>query len=86
VSVIRVRENVLATDHVQLTIDRVLTIPRNAGQMGVFHHTVNRKDGNVMANQVGKRYVCKKCGAEFIVTRGGNGTVHCCGQPMELKK
>ena len=39
-----------------------------------------------MANQVGKRYVCKKCGAEFIVTRGGNGTVHCCGQPMELKK
>jgi hypothetical protein len=39
-----------------------------------------------MANQVGKRYVCKKCGAEFIVTRGGNGTVHCCGQPVELKK
>jgi ribosomal protein L37AE/L43A len=54
--------------------------------MGVFHHTVDRKDGGVMANQVGKRYVCKKCGAEFIVTRGGNGTVHCCGQPMELKK
>jgi len=39
-----------------------------------------------MANQVGKRYVCKKCGAEFIVTKGGNGTLHCCGQPMELKK
>ena len=39
-----------------------------------------------MANQVGKRYVCKKCGAEFIVTRGGNGTIHCCGQPMEQKK
>jgi transposase-like protein len=38
-----------------------------------------------MASQVGKRYVCKKCGAEFIVTRGGNGTVRCCGQPMELK-
>jgi len=54
--------------------------------MGVFHHTVHRKDGGYMPNQVGKRYVCKKCGAEFIVTRGGNGTVHCCGQPMELKK
>jgi hypothetical protein len=39
-----------------------------------------------MANQVGKRYVCKKCGAEFIVTRGGNGELHCCGQAMELKK
>ena len=39
-----------------------------------------------MANQVGKRYVCKKCGAEYIVTRGGDGTLYCCGQPMELKK
>jgi len=39
-----------------------------------------------MANQIGKRYVCKKCGSEFIVTKGGEGTVTCCGQPMELKK
>ena len=39
-----------------------------------------------MANQVGKRYVCKKCGSEFIVTRGGKGELHCCGQKMELKK
>jgi desulfoferrodoxin-like iron-binding protein len=39
-----------------------------------------------MANQVGKRYKCAKCGAEVIVTRGGNGTVKCCGQSMELKK
>ena len=38
-----------------------------------------------MANEVGKRYVCKKCGAEFIVTRGGKGELHCCGQPMEKK-
>jgi len=39
-----------------------------------------------MANQIGKRYRCTKCGAEFIVTRGGEGTVHCCGKLMELKK
>jgi len=39
-----------------------------------------------MANQVGKRYKCSKCGAEVIVTRGGNGAVKCCGQPMEQKK
>jgi desulfoferrodoxin-like iron-binding protein len=39
-----------------------------------------------MATQVGKRYICGKCGAEVIVTRGGNGTVTCCGQPMEQKK
>jgi desulfoferrodoxin-like iron-binding protein len=39
-----------------------------------------------MANQVGKRIVCKKCGNEFIVTRAGKGTVCCCGEPMEPKK
>ena len=39
-----------------------------------------------MANQVGKRYVCKKCGAEVIVTRGGDGAIHHCGEAMELKK
>jgi competence CoiA-like predicted nuclease len=39
-----------------------------------------------MANQVGKRYVCPVCGAEFIVTRGGDGEMHCCGKKMEIKK
>ncbi|MBW2370742.1 MAG: desulfoferrodoxin [Deltaproteobacteria bacterium] len=39
-----------------------------------------------MANEVGKRYICKTCGAEVIVTRGGNGQLKCCGKPMELKK
>ncbi len=39
-----------------------------------------------MANQIGKRYVCTKCGAELIVTKGGAGTISHCGQPMEPKK
>jgi DNA-directed RNA polymerase subunit RPC12/RpoP len=39
-----------------------------------------------MANQVGKRYICTKCGAEFIITKGGSGTITHCGQPMEQKK
>lgn len=39
-----------------------------------------------MANQIGKRYLCAKCGAELIVTKGGDGAVHCCGQLMEQKK
>lgn len=39
-----------------------------------------------MPNQVGKRYTCKKCGAEVIITRGGKGTISCCGEPMELKE
>ena len=38
-----------------------------------------------MANQTGKRYVCAQCQAEFIVTKGGTGSVGCCGQPMQLK-
>lgn len=38
-----------------------------------------------MANQVGKRYRCEKCGTELIVTRPGEGQVKCCGQPMVLK-
>jgi len=39
-----------------------------------------------MANQIGKKYVCSKCGSEFIVTKGGNGQVTCCGKPMDVKK
>ncbi len=39
-----------------------------------------------MANQIGKRYNCTKCGSEFIVTKAGNGEINCCSQPMELKK
>lgn len=39
-----------------------------------------------MANEIGKRYICSKCSAEVIVTKAGAGAVHCCGQPMEIKK
>ena len=39
-----------------------------------------------MANTVGKRYRCTKCGAEMIITKGGTGTITCCGQPMEIKQ
>ncbi len=39
-----------------------------------------------MANQVGKRYQCTKCSTEMIVTKGGEGSLSCCDQPMEQKK
>ena len=39
-----------------------------------------------MPNIVGKRYVCKICGSEFIVTKGGDGTLHCCGEPMSPRQ
>ncbi len=38
-----------------------------------------------MANEMGKRYRCEKCGTELIVTRAGDGEVKCCGQPMVKK-
>ncbi len=38
-----------------------------------------------MANQTGKRYVCRQCGSEFIVTKGGDGELACCEKPLELK-
>jgi len=39
-----------------------------------------------MANQVGKKYTCAKCGATYVVTKAGKGEIKCCGQPMEVKK
>jgi desulfoferrodoxin-like iron-binding protein len=39
-----------------------------------------------MANQVGKRYRCTVCGAEVIITKGGDGTIMCHGKPMEQKQ
>jgi len=53
---------------------------------GEFEARIVEEVQTFMANQIGKRYVCKKCGSEFIVTRAGDGTLTCCGQPMELKK
>jgi len=43
-------------------------------------------EGEAVANQMGKRYQCPVCGSEFIVTKAGDGTLVCCGQPMPLKK
>ncbi|MBI5442426.1 MAG: desulforedoxin [Deltaproteobacteria bacterium] len=37
------------------------------------------------ATAVGKRFLCTRCGFEFIVTRGG-GEIRCCGQPVVPKK
>lgn len=38
-----------------------------------------------MANQLGKMYVCTKCGSQVIVTKGGAGTLKCCGVEMQKK-
>ncbi|HEX3246515.1 MAG TPA: hypothetical protein VHX16_13995 [Chloroflexota bacterium] len=38
-----------------------------------------------MANQLGKRFLCEDCGSETLCTKPGEGTVHCCGKPMQPK-
>ena len=38
-----------------------------------------------MANQAGKRYACGICKSEMLVTRGGDGVLECCDQPMTIK-
>jgi len=40
----------------------------------------------LMANQLGKVYICSTCGSQVIVTKGGTGTMKCCGAPLEQKK
>lgn len=34
----------------------------------------------------GETYVCEICGAEVKVSKGGGGTLKCCGKDMRLKK
>ena len=36
-----------------------------------------------MAVETGKRYRCPTCGAEFIVTRGGEGALRCGSDDLE---
>jgi hypothetical protein len=39
-----------------------------------------------MANQLGKRFTCATCGTEVLCTKGGTGTVGCCGAEMAKKE
>jgi len=39
-----------------------------------------------MANQLGKRFQCEKCGTEVLCIKPGNGNAHCCGAPMKLQE
>ncbi len=44
-----------------------------------------REEVIVLANETGKRYSCGKCGSEFVVTRGADGSIECCSEPMVQK-
>ena len=69
------------SEYVPLNLATVLAIMG----LDILLPSKQRVAGQV-ANETGKRYVCALCGAEFIVTRGGNGTLACCNQPMQLKR
>ena len=65
-------------------VERLQGLAYNRPSVSIETHPSNIR-GPQVANQTGKRYLCAKCGSEFIVTRGGNGSISCCQQPMELK-
>lgn len=47
----------------------------------------SKQEHRIMANVIGKRYLCPICNSEMIVTKGSpNGQLACCGQPMQLKQ
>ncbi len=39
-----------------------------------------------MANQLGKRYRCSKCGTEILCTKASDSVVNCCDEEMETQE
>ena len=39
-----------------------------------------------MANVLGKRYMCEKCGTEVLCNKAGTGALECCEGDMKLKE
>ncbi len=38
-----------------------------------------------VGTDMGQRYICRNCSAQFMVTKGGKGEAKCCGIPLERK-
>ena len=39
-----------------------------------------------MANVLGKRYQCEKCGTEVLCNKAGTGGLECCDLEMKIKE
>jgi desulfoferrodoxin len=39
-----------------------------------------------MPTQLGKRYLCDKCGVEVLCNKPGTGALTCCDSEMKLKE
>ena len=37
-----------------------------------------------MANELGKRYGCRQCATQILVSKPGAGTLECHGEPMQI--
>jgi desulfoferrodoxin-like iron-binding protein len=51
--------------------------------IALFDHKRQIQENEQMANQLGKRFTCEKCGAQVLVTKAGAGEISCCGQAMK---
>ncbi|MBS7345140.1 MAG: hypothetical protein KIG60_05750 [Caryophanon sp.] len=38
-----------------------------------------------MTQKMGTKLICETCQSEFIVTKAGQGTMTCCGKPLQTK-
>lgn len=45
-----------------------------------------RKESLRMANVLGKRYMCEKCGTEVLCNKAGTGAIECCEGEMKIKE
>jgi hypothetical protein len=50
------------------------------------HESRRRSRECQMANQLGKRYLCEKCGTEVLCNKPGNGAIECCDAEMKIKE
>tara|TARA_B100000749_G_C18019508_1_gene298649 strand:- start:37 stop:210 length:174 start_codon:yes stop_codon:yes gene_type:complete len=53
--------------------------------IAIIPATQNTGGRFALANESGKRYFCKVCSSEFIVTTAGDGSMSCCGEQVEKK-
>ena len=57
----------------------------DAWQVKTFLEIVH-KEGVVVANQLGRRYVCEVCGSQVLCTKAGEGNVLCDGKEMQVQQ
>jgi hypothetical protein len=50
-----------------------------------YHGRINGRI-KTMANQLGKRYLCDKCGTEVLCNKPGTGAIECCDAEMKIKE